>query len=115
MGNRSLSNRQTSSRIVLEGPAETVVPRYARSSRDSGLLFIVLSVKNDKNAAPIQGAAREGNVSIMVQDFKHYTAWRQAVVAALENDQRWVASAELTDAATNQRIARALARLADDK
>lgn len=51
----------------------------------------------------------------MVEDFKQYTAWRQAVVGALENYQRWVASAELTDAATDQRIARALARLADDK
>ncbi len=54
-------------------------------------------------------------MSIMVQDFKTYTAWRQAVVAALENYRKWVASAELTDAATDQRIARALARLADDK
>ena len=61
------------------------------------------------------GAARGDNMSIMVQDFKTYTAWRQAVVAALDAYRRWVASAELTDAATDQRIARALARLADDK
>ena len=60
-------------------------------------------------------AAREANVSIMVQDFQQYTQWRQAVVAALENYRSWVASAELTDAATDQRIGRALARLADDK
>jgi hypothetical protein len=92
--------------IVLEYLAATVVPTYARSSRDSGLLFIVSTVKNDK---------REGNVSIMVQDFQSYTVWRQAVVAALENYRSWVAQAELTDAATDQRIARALARLADDK
>jgi hypothetical protein len=59
--------------------------------------------------------AREANVSIMVQDFQTYTVWRQAVVAALENYRTWVASAELTDAATDQRIGRALARLADDK
>ena len=51
----------------------------------------------------------------MVQDFQQYTQWRQAVVAALENYRSWVASAELTDAATDQRIGRALARLADDK
>ena len=51
----------------------------------------------------------------MVQDFQQYTVWRQAVVAALVAYQRWVAQAELTDAATDQRIARALARLADDK
>jgi len=54
-------------------------------------------------------------VSIMVQDFKQYTAWRKAVVASLEDYQQWVASAGLTDAATDQRIARSLARLADDK
>jgi hypothetical protein len=54
-------------------------------------------------------------VSIMVQDFKQYTAWRKAVVASLEDYQHWVASAGLTDAATDQRIARSLARLADDK
>lgn len=62
-----------------------------------------------------EGPAREGNVSIMVQDFKHYTTWRKAVVSALEDYQHWVASAGLTDAATDQRIARSLARLADDK
>ena len=54
-------------------------------------------------------------MSIMVQDFKHYTTWRRGVVAALEDYQHWVASAGLTDAATDQRIARSLARLADDK
>ncbi|WP_426115634.1 dynamin family protein [Massilia sp. PWRC2] len=51
----------------------------------------------------------------MVQDFQQYSAWRQSVVAALENYQMWVTAAELTDGATEQRIARALARLADDK
>ena len=51
----------------------------------------------------------------MVQDFEQYGAWRQGVVAALESYQMWVNAAELTDGATAQRIARALARLADDK
>lgn len=51
----------------------------------------------------------------MVQDFEQYSAWRQGVVAALESYQMWVNAAELTDGATEQRIARALARLADDK
>lgn len=51
----------------------------------------------------------------MVQDFQHYSAWRQGVVGALESYQMWVNAAELTDGATEQRIARALARLADDK
>ena len=51
----------------------------------------------------------------MAQDFEQYGAWRQGVVAALESYQMWVNAAELTDGATAQRIARALARLADDK
>jgi hypothetical protein len=51
----------------------------------------------------------------MVQDFQQYGAWRQGVVAALESYQMWVNAAELTDGATEQRIARALLRLADDK
>jgi hypothetical protein len=51
----------------------------------------------------------------MVQDFEQYSAWRQGVVSALESYQMWVNAAELTDGATEQRIARALARLADDK
>ena len=51
----------------------------------------------------------------MVHDFEQYSAWRQGVVAALENYQMWVNAAELTDAITEQRIARAIARLADDK
>jgi hypothetical protein len=51
----------------------------------------------------------------MVHDLQQYSAWRQSVVAALERYRTWVGGAELTDAATDQRIARALARLADDK
>lgn len=62
-----------------------------------------------------QEPVREGNVSIMVQDFEQYSAWRQDVAMALEKYQGWVTAAELTDAATEQRIARALARLADDR
>lgn len=62
-----------------------------------------------------QEPVREGNVSIMVQDFEQYSAWRQDVAMALEKYQMWVNAAELADAATEQRIARALARLADDR
>ena len=51
----------------------------------------------------------------MVHDFEQYGAWRQGVAAALERYQLWVNAAELTDGACAQRIARALARLADDK
>jgi hypothetical protein len=52
---------------------------------------------------------------MMARDFQQYSAWRQGVVTALKNYQSWVAGAALTDAATDQRIARTLARLADDK
>ena len=52
---------------------------------------------------------------MMARDFEQYSAWRQGVVTALKNYQSWVAAASLTDAATDQRIARTLARLADDK
>ncbi|WP_373992063.1 dynamin family protein [Duganella sp. BuS-21] len=51
----------------------------------------------------------------MVRDFEQYSAWRQGVVTALRNYQAWVAGASLTDAATEQRIVRNLARLEDDK
>ncbi len=51
----------------------------------------------------------------MLQDFQHYSAWRQAVVASLERYQAFVLANELADGASEQRIARALARLADDK
>jgi predicted GTPase len=52
---------------------------------------------------------------MMVRDFEQYSAWRQGVVTALKNYQSWVANAALTDAATDQRIGRTLARLDDDK
>jgi len=51
----------------------------------------------------------------MVRDFEHYSAWRRSVLGALSDYQRWVRTAGLQDGATEQRIARALARLADDK
>jgi hypothetical protein len=51
----------------------------------------------------------------MVRDFQQYSAWREGVVTALKNYQGWVNGAELVDQATEQRIARTLARLADDK
>ena len=51
----------------------------------------------------------------MVHDFQQYGAWRQAVAAALASYQAWVAASELNDAASEQRLARALARLAHDR
>src|SRR5450830_795704 len=52
---------------------------------------------------------------MMVRDFEQYSAWRQGVITALKNYQAWLAGASLTDAATDQRIVRTLARLTDDK
>ena len=52
---------------------------------------------------------------MMVRDLEQYSAWRHGVVTALKNYQAWSADAELGDAATDQRIGRVLARLADDK
>ncbi len=54
-------------------------------------------------------------MSNLVQRFQQYSNWRSNVVSALERYRAWLASAELSDAASEQRIARLLARLADDK
>ncbi|AVR98720.1 dynamin family protein [Pseudoduganella armeniaca] len=51
----------------------------------------------------------------MVRDLEQYSAWRQGVVAALQEYRAWVAAAGLLDGATEQRIGATLARLADDK
>jgi hypothetical protein len=51
----------------------------------------------------------------MVQDFEEYGAWRERVASSLGRYQAWAAQAELSDGASQQRIERALARLADDK
>ena len=51
----------------------------------------------------------------MVQDFEQYSAWRQNVAAALEAYQSGVNAAGLGDAAIEQRVARALDRIRDDK
>ncbi|WUR12753.1 dynamin family protein [[Empedobacter] haloabium] len=51
----------------------------------------------------------------MVRDLEQYSAWRQGVVAALQEYRAWVAAAGLLDGATEQRLAATLARLADDK
>jgi hypothetical protein len=57
----------------------------------------------------------EGEVSKTTHEFEQYSAWRRGVSTALEQFQAWVKKEELTDGATDQRISRALARLADDK
>lgn len=54
-------------------------------------------------------------MSKMVQDFEQYSAWRQNVASALEAYQAGVIQAGLFDAASEQRVARALDRIRDDK
>lgn len=51
----------------------------------------------------------------MVRDLEQYSAWRHGVAAALRNYRSQAQAADLLDAATDQRIGRTLARLADDK
>ena len=51
----------------------------------------------------------------MVRDLEQYSQWRQGVMAAVANYRDWVVQADLADAATEQRLARSLSKLADDK
>jgi len=53
--------------------------------------------------------------SNLVQDFQRYSDWRNSVVKALERYRACVNVAQLSDAASDQRFARARTRLADDK
>lgn len=54
-------------------------------------------------------------MSKMVHDFEQYSAWRQNVASALEAYRAWIDDAELGDAATEQRLNRALDRIRNDK
>ena len=51
----------------------------------------------------------------MVRDLEQYSAWRQGVMRAVADYRDWVVQADLADAATEQRLARTLSKLADDK
>jgi hypothetical protein len=51
----------------------------------------------------------------MVRDLEQYSAWRQGVMRAVAEYRDWVVQADLADAATEQRLARTLSKLADDK
>jgi hypothetical protein len=53
--------------------------------------------------------------SNLVQDFQRYSDWRNRVHKALERYRACVNVAQLSDAASDQRFARARTRLADDK
>lgn len=50
-----------------------------------------------------------------MQDLQRYGAWRGHVAQALERYRAWTQAAGLLDGATEQRVARALARLRDDR
>jgi hypothetical protein len=50
-----------------------------------------------------------------MQDLQRYGAWRGHVAQALERYRAWTQAAGLLDGATDQRLARALARLRDDR
>jgi hypothetical protein len=50
-----------------------------------------------------------------MQDIQEYGAWRARVAEALEQYRGWVQAAELLDGAAEQRLARALARVRDDR
>ncbi len=54
-------------------------------------------------------------MSHLIQKFHQYSDWRSGVVQALARYQAWVAEADLTDAASDQRCARVKERLIDDK
>jgi hypothetical protein len=50
-----------------------------------------------------------------MQDLQHYADWRAQVAHALEQYRGWAQAVELLDGAADQRVARALARLRDDR
>lgn len=50
-----------------------------------------------------------------MQDFEKYSEWRKGVLAALAPYRAWVTDSELTDPASEQRFARVVQRLSDDK
>ncbi|CAH0202291.1 Bacterial dynamin-like protein [Massilia sp. Bi118] len=50
-----------------------------------------------------------------MQEIQHYGAWRSRVADTLEQYRGWVQAAELLDGAAEQRLARALARVRDDR
>ena len=54
-------------------------------------------------------------MSNLVQKFREYSIWRSSVMTALERYRAWVGVAQLSDAASDQRMSRALGRLAEDK
>jgi len=54
-------------------------------------------------------------MSNLVQKFQEYSEWRKAVMQALGQYRNWVNESDMADAASDQRTARLLERLVDDK
>lgn len=54
-------------------------------------------------------------MSNLVQQFQEYSDWRKAVVLALTEYRQWIAETDMADPVSDQRLARALGRLVDDK
>ncbi|MFZ6759836.1 dynamin family protein [Undibacterium sp. Ji50W] len=54
-------------------------------------------------------------MSNLVQKFQEYSDWRKGVVNALEQYRTWIHGSDMADAASDQRIARLMERLVDDK
>lgn len=44
----------------------------------------------------------------MVRDLEQYSQWRQGVMGAVANYRDWIVQADLSDAATEQRLAQTL-------
>jgi hypothetical protein len=57
----------------------------------------------------------EGNMSNLVQKFQEYSGWRKGVVDALDRYRAWIHGSDMADMSIDQRIARLLERLVDDK
>ncbi|MBI3284880.1 MAG: dynamin family protein [Burkholderiales bacterium] len=54
-------------------------------------------------------------MSNLVQKFQEYSDWRKGVVTALEQYRAWIHGSDMADAASEQRLARLMERLVDDK
>lgn len=54
-------------------------------------------------------------MSNLVQKFQEYSEWRKGVVRALEQYRAWTNGSDMADTATDQRLARLMERLVDDK
>ncbi|MBY0570381.1 MAG: dynamin family protein, partial [Burkholderiaceae bacterium] len=54
-------------------------------------------------------------MSNLVQKFQEYSEWRKGVVRALEQYRAWTNGSDMADTAIDQRLARLMERLVDDK